>query len=126
MNVELSEAAAKDAVNFGLHAFVEGEGDKRVVIYESKADMGEMDNSEEESDSQESEMQNMKMMCEECSYQIKWMREDVSIMRDQLYKHMSNGHLPPITDAGIMEKALKVLGLGSSFEVKKPSVYVQY
>jgi hypothetical protein len=39
---------------------------------------------------------------------------------------MSKGHLPPIADAGMMKKVLKSLGLEESYEVKAPTIYVEY
>jgi hypothetical protein len=62
----------------------------------------------------------------EYEYQLKWMREDMSYTRDTLYKHVNNGHIPAITDAGIMKKALKSLGLEDSYQVSTPTVFVQY
>lgn len=59
-------------------------------------------------------------------YELKYMREDLRFMEQRLYKHMDNGHLPPIKDAGKMEAALKVLGLSDSYTVSKPSVYIEY
>jgi hypothetical protein len=121
INMELSEAAVKDAEKFGITAFIEGEGENKVVCFESKAYM---------EDSPKVCVEDMhcmvKAMLSEFEYQTKWMREDISYLRDAFYKHTGAGHLPHIADAGSMTKALKVLGLGDSYKVEIPRVYVQY
>jgi len=61
-----------------------------------------------------------------------YMQEDIDIMQryiyrlegemyDMFYEH-TKGHLPPIKDAGKMQEALRAIGLGESFEVRKPTV----
>lgn len=123
-NLELATAAVEDAKNFGLKAFLKTEEGKPVVSFESIADAyGE----KEEKPCCMSDVYNvMRSLSSEYEYQLKWIREDLSYMREALYKHTSSGHLPPIQDAGKMKEALKKLGLGDSYEVKTPEVYVQY
>lgn len=132
--MELAEAAVKDAVNFGLSAVIE-ESDGRISIAyeapaacsdkEAKAEDGE-DGEEEDSLSAEDVYNIVRSVYNSYEYELKWLREDISYMREAFYKHANNGHLPAIGDAGLMKKALKNLGLEDSFEVKTPSVYVQY
>jgi hypothetical protein len=47
-------------------------------------------------------------------------------MRESFSKHVNDGHLPSISDAGMMKKVLKSLGLEDSYEVKTPTIFVQY
>ena len=60
------------------------------------------------------------------SYELKWMREDISSLWKKISEHVNDGHLPAIKDAGQMKKALKALGLEDSYNVQVPTVYVQY
>lgn len=62
----------------------------------------------------------------EFNYEMKWVKEDLNYLRERLNKHIDNGHLPPISDAGKMKGALKALGMSDSYQVQTPSVYVQY
>lgn len=121
--MELAEAAAKDAQNFGLSAKIEEENGEISVAYECPA---VCDTKEVKAVCWDDVYSAMRSVSSEFEYQIKWMREDVNYLRDAFYKHAGAGHLPNIGDSGLMEKALKVLGLGDSFEVKKPQVFVQY
>lgn len=119
--MELAEAAVKDAVNFGLTASLQKEGDVISVAYESPA----VASPTNQQISWDDVYSVMKSVSSEYEYQLKWLREDVQYAREAFYKHL-NGHIPSITDAGIMKKALKALGLEDSFEVRKPAVYVEY
>jgi len=121
--MELAEAAIKDASNFGLSASIEEKDGEISVAYDSPAMCGDK---ETKAVSMEDVYAIVSSVAREYEYQLKWMREDMSYTRDALHKHVNNGHLPPIADSGLMEKALKVLGLGDSFVVQKPSVLVQY
>jgi hypothetical protein len=123
-NLELATAAVEDAKNFGLKASLKTEEGKSIVSFESIADAyGE----KEEKPCCMSDVYNiMRSVASEYEYQLKWMREDINYMREALYKHTSSGHLPAIQDAGKMKEALKKLGLGDSYEVQTPTVYVQY
>lgn len=120
--MEMAEAAVKDAVNFGLSASVEKKDGEISVAYESPA---VCKTEEVKAVSWDDVYAVMRSVASEYEYQIKWLKEDMKYATDAFYKHL-RGHLPAIADAGQMEKALKVLGLGDSFEVKKPQVYVQY
>lgn len=125
-NMELAEAALKDAVNFGLKASIEKNGEEICIAYESPSDPSEKEDDDESEDMKEEIYSMIKYVRGEFEYQMKWMREDMAYMRQDLYKHMNNGHLPAISDAGMMKKVLKSLGLEDSYEVKTPAVYVQY
>jgi hypothetical protein len=61
----------------------------------------------------------------EMDYRFKWMNESVAECRKMYYDHLM-GHLPTIKDAGKMKAALKALGLEDSFEVRKPSVIIEW
>lgn len=124
VNPEISLAAVEDAVNFGLKAYLKKENDKNIVVFETsvaRSDyMGDsptvkMDDVYSVLQSYNSEMQ----------YQLKWIREDFSSISKRFEDHM-NGHIPAIKDAGKLQAAINTLGLGDSFQVQKPSVYVQY
>jgi hypothetical protein len=41
---------------------------------------------------------------------------------DEMWRHMSDGHLPPIKGAGKMEKALDTLGMSDDYAVYKPMI----
>ena len=121
--MELAEAAVKDAVNFGLNASIEEQDGQISIAYECPADCKP---EEVKAVCWEDVYSIVRAISSEYEYQLKWLREDVSYSREAIFKHINNGHLPAIADAGQMEKALKVLGLGDSFNVVKPTVYVQY
>lgn len=55
--------------------------------------------------------------------QVRYIYQELSYMREALYGHISNGHLPPIEGAERLSKALKVLGLDGDYEVKKQVIY---
>lgn len=122
--MELAEAAVKDAVNFGLSASIEEKEGEISVAYESAVPVAK--EAAAAAVSWEDVYSVMRSVYSECEYQMKWLREDVNHARDAIFKHINNGHIPAISDAGQMEKALKTLGLGDSFAVVKPAVYVQY
>jgi hypothetical protein len=121
--MELAEAAVKDAENFGLTASIEKNGEEISIAYDSPAMVS--DKPEQYMTTAEAYSM-MKNYASEYEYQMKWMREDLGYMRENLFKHINNGHLPAISDAGMMKKALKSLGLEDSYEVKTPAVFVQY
>ena len=65
-----------------------------------------------------------------CSNDVSYLQSRIeSISRDyydlwgKLYDHMSNGHIPQITGAEKMAKALKALGLEGDFDVQKKVIY---
>jgi hypothetical protein len=63
-----------------------------------------------------------KMMYEMISY----VHQRINRFQDDMYSYMydhQKGHLPAIKDAGMMEDCLKKMGLGNSFEVRKPVIY---
>lgn len=121
-NIELAQAAVKDATNFGLDASIEEADGEISIAYECASPVVQK---EAVAVCLDDVYSIIRSVASEYEYQLKWLREDVQSTREQFYKHLS-GHIPAILDAGQMEKALKVLGLGDSFEVKKPSVYVQF
>lgn len=54
---------------------------------------------------------------------FQWVWESIDRLRESLYEHTSDGHLPPIEGAAAMTKALKALGLDGDYEVVKQTVY---
>ncbi len=60
----------------------------------------------------------------EMQYQNNWLSSQISYLSEQFYQH-SKGHLPPIMGAEKMENALKTLGVGGDYEVRKPVLYSQ-
>lgn len=63
-----------------------------------------------------------KMMYEMISY----VHQRINRFQDDFYNYAYNhslGHIPAIKDAGMMEECLKKMGLGNSFQVKKPVIY---
>lgn len=119
-SMELAEAAVKDAPNFGLSATIEQENGEISVAYEVKSEY-----EEKEALSMENVYSIVRSMYSESEYQMKYLREDMGYMQKSLAKHMI-GHFPSITDAGKMEVALKALGLADSYNVSKPTIYVEY
>jgi hypothetical protein len=93
----------------------------------SKADMGSVDCGEP--DYMEAD-DVMEMLCEfsnyfynEMQYQMNWVWAELDYIENAFYKHVSQGHLPPINGAEKMQKALDALGIGSDYEVQKPIIY---
>jgi hypothetical protein len=119
-SMELAEAAVKDAPNFGLSATIEQENGEISVAYEVKSDC-----EEKEELSMDNVYSIVRSMYSESEYQMKYLREDMGYMRESFAKHM-RGHFPSITDADKMQTALKALGLGESYNVQKPTIYVEY
>ena len=64
-------------------------------------------------------------MRKEFAYEMKYMREDMAYMSQSLMEH-KKGHLPPFADAGKFKAALETLGLGESYDVRKPTISVEY
>lgn len=76
-------------------------------------------------------------MCEELSYQvnslkyalqyamdeIKYLNQRITGLGDELWKHSSDGHLPPIKSAAQMTQAISALGLNDEFDVQKRTIY---
>jgi hypothetical protein len=60
---------------------------------------------------------------QEMQYQMNWLWAEIDWIANRLYKHESNGHLPPINGAEKMKKAIDVLGIGGDYEVQKPVIY---
>jgi hypothetical protein len=59
--------------------------------------------------------------------ELRYMYKYMSRIQGEMYSYMwehEKGHLPSINDAGRMEKALNILGLGESYEVRKPTISV--
>lgn len=121
--MELAEAAAKDAPNFGLIASIEEKDDEISVAYDCAAPCVQK---EVVAICWDDVHSIVRSAYSECEYQMKWLREDVQYLRERLNKHVGAGHFPAVNDAGQMKKALKALGLEESFEVKVPEIYVQY
>jgi len=63
-----------------------------------------------------------------CYRMVSDLRQYVYAVEDNLYKVMDNhlnGHLPAIKSAEKFENALDTLGIGSDFNVEKPTIYVR-
>ena len=118
--MEMAEAAVKDAPNFGLSAKIEQDDGEISVAYECKSETVE-----KESLSMENVYSIVRSVYSECEYQMKWLREDLGYMRQSFAAHMK-GHLPAVLDAGKMEGAIKALGLADSYNVSKPTIWVEY
>lgn len=119
--MELAEAAVKDAENFGLTAKVEQSDGEISVAYEMPASC---DKKEATAVCWDDVYAICRAYASEYQYQLKWVQEDLKYTREAFYNHLK-GHLPSINDAGKMEKALKNLGLEDSYNVVKPSIYVE-
>jgi|SRR6478736_10528209 len=61
---------------------------------------------------------------QEMQYQFNWVWSELEYIEQAFYNHQK-GHLPPISGAEKMQKALDVLGVGGDYEVQKPIVWVQ-
>lgn len=118
--MEMAESAVKDAPNFGLSAKIEQADGEISVAYDSCSDCGE-----KKSLSMEDVYSAMRSVSNEFSYEVKWIREEVKYLHDRFNEH-TKGHLPAIRDGSKMEGALKALGIGDSFSVGKPTVWVEY
>lgn len=131
LSKEVALAAIEDAVNFGLKAKLVEQDSNIILQYESSLanEIGMMEKEDDDDEDSEDSYSNLKMimsdMQNQLSYQIKWMREDLAFMQKQFSEHLM-GHLPAIKDATKMEEALKSLGLAKSFEVRKPSISVDW
>jgi hypothetical protein len=123
-NKETAEAALAEAKAIGWSAeIVDGDGGA-VLEYESLASYA--DEPEKSKAASEEEMYNIyRSLSQEMEYRFKWMNENIDGVRKMFFDH-AIGHLPPIKDAGKMSAALKSLGLEDSFEVRKPSVYIEW
>lgn len=120
--LELSEAAIKDAKNFGLSAKLVNEDGQNFVEYESIAYSEPVAPTNPTWDDYYAWS---KSVYSDMQYQLKWIREDYKYLAEAFYKHQE-GHLPPIKDAGKLQAAINTLGMGDSYEVKKAAVYVSY
>ena len=121
--MEMAEAAVKDAESFGLTASLE-EVDGEISVGYCSPEACSTDKAAS-SPTWDDVYAIARNVANEYEYQLKWLREEVDYMQERFSKH-TNGHIPAILDSGQMEKALKVLGLGDSFVVQKPVVWVQY
>lgn len=127
-NLEIAQAAVKDANEKGLNAVLESKDNKHIVSYELAEAFCDSEQKKESESSYVTydDMSAMwKSFYSEMEYSQKWMKEDYSYLEASLREH-KKGHLPPINDAGKMEAALKTLGMADSCKVEKPSVYVEY
>lgn len=61
---------------------------------------------------------------EELDYRMKWANARISELESMFYQH-KKGHLPPINDAGKLEKALEILDLKDSYDIVKPVVWAK-
>lgn len=115
----VASLAVKDASNFGLTASLLKEGDSIFLTYEeSKACYEDKNCAPDYADIYRSVRNDL-------DYELKWIREDIRYQADRINAHMA-GHLPPIKDVGLMNKAIKSLGLEDSFIAEKARVYVEY
>jgi hypothetical protein len=122
INSEISLAAVQDAKNFGLEAVLKTENGLDFIHYSNSNSYPELKvNSATPADADKIYAQ----FSSELQYQMKWLREDYNYLAKQMSEHMK-GHLPAIKDAGLMEKALKVLGLSDSYAINKPTIYIEY
>jgi hypothetical protein len=117
LNIETATAAVDDAKNLGLSANMIQERGEFAVEFESMASY--------EASRSEPTTENLRSLMSEIDYRFKWMSESISEYRKMYYDHLV-GHLPAIKDAGKMKEALKALGLEDSFEVRKPSVTIEW
>ena len=53
-----------------------------------------------------------------------WARMDR--MEQRIWKHESEGHIPPIKSAEQLQRALAALGLDSEYDVQKRTIYASY
>lgn len=60
----------------------------------------------------------------EIQYRERWLQNRLDDIYDYMDEHRK-GHLPPINGAEKMEKALKVLGIGEDYEVRKPVIFAR-
>jgi hypothetical protein len=121
-NMEIAKAAIKDAKTFGIEATLETSDSGEIsVAYDSQADCS----MKKEYASMEDVQYAMRSWSNEMSYEMKYIKEDMKYARDEYYKHLK-GHLPAIKDSALMQKAIDALGLGESYNVVKPTIYVEY
>lgn len=59
---------------------------------------------------------------EDLKYTVNFLQRQIDSLNEALYRH-SEGHLPAILDVGKLQKAIDVLGLSDSFEVRKKVIY---
>lgn len=121
--LELSEAAVKDAKNFGLSAKLINEDGQNFVEYESKAYCDTPNPPVNPTWGDYYALS--KDIYSEMQYQLKWIREDYQYLSKAFYDHQI-GHLPKILDGGKMQEAINTLGMGDSYQVRKADVFVTY
>ncbi len=118
--LSVAELAVKDSSNFGLKASLLKEDDKVFVTYEeSKADYCCKPDCPPDFGDIYRSIRN------DLDYELKWVREDLRYQSERINAHLA-GHLPPIKDVGLYNKALKTLGLEDSFVAEKQRVYIEY
>jgi hypothetical protein len=121
--LELSEAAIKDAPNFGLSAKLLEEDGQNFVEFESKAYCDTP--TPPANPTWDDYYALSKSVYSEMQYQLKWIREDYQYLSKAFYNHQ-RGHIPAILDVGKLQAAINTLGIGDSYEVKRAEVYVTY
>jgi len=121
--LELSEAAIKDASNFGLSAKLIKEDGQNFVEYESKAYCDTP--TPPANPTWDDYYALSKGIYSEMQYQLKWIREDYQYLSKEFYAHQK-GHIPAILDVGKLQAAINTLGIGDSYQVRKAEVYVTY
>ena len=63
-------------------------------------------------------------MLNDLSYQFQYLQQSISDLYATLYKHMDpSTHLPSVSGADQMQKAVDALGLGGSYDVQKRVIY---
>ncbi len=117
INEEVALAAVEEGKKLGFNP----ECNKTENGYEITASYPEKKEDDEKYVSYDS----MQYFREYVGYEIKYLREDLGYLWKAIHEH-KKGHLPPIADAGKMESALAALGLADSYNVQKPTVWVEY
>lgn len=122
LSEEIAVAAVEEGKKLGLNPVCEKVDDVYEISY---ASCYEEKPACAEPMSREEVYSCVQSMWDGLRYELKYMREDVSSLWKAFYEHKS-GHLPKISDAGKMEAALKALGIADSYQVHKPTVWVEY
>jgi hypothetical protein len=121
--LELSEAAIKDAKNFGLSAKLTNEDGQNFVEYESKAYCDTP--TPPANPTWDDYYALSKSVYSEMQYQLKWIREDYKYLSEAFREHQ-RGHIPAVQDVGKMKQIIETLGLSESYDVAKKTIYVEW
>jgi predicted HTH domain antitoxin len=92
----------------------------------SKASYDENDSKKEgDGDEIKLRLEDLKYSLTYVNEEIQYLRNYISELREDLHKHLYEGHFPKIDSASQLSKVLEILELDKDYEVKKKQIYTQ-